>query len=240
MKFDLSLFLNDNVLSKHQFSCFSSFITPNFSSIERIYDITKKDIQKLKKIMALFWNPIIDEFLPISKQVNHIFIALEMYNNAFLNTGPFEGRIRFYQSQIAYLMSALEALFLPKVPNKSITFTLKTRISLILKYFEYDFPQCKKNIGDAYDIRSLYYHASKRKSKLRTFNRIRPIIEEFTNEIFNYARISILVFLGLAIIKSSQKDDFLALIDESLSDDTKAEELKDKIKKLNPKLFIEN
>lgn len=203
----------------------------------KIYEISQEDKHKLKTILNLFWNPINNEYLPLSKSGNHIFIALEMYNNAFLNTGPYEGRIRFYPSQIAFLISALEALYSTRNEDKRNRVIKRT--PMILENFEYKPSKTRKKIKKAYVIRNLYYHGSYSESDLNTWDKLKPIIEEFIDEMFNYARLSILVFLGLSKITRSQKQEFLALIDESSNNKANAEKLKDQIEKLDPKLFIE-
>ncbi|GAI31280.1 unnamed protein product, partial [marine sediment metagenome] len=107
-----------------------------------------------------------DAFLPISKEpVNHIFVALEMYNNAFINIGPIEGRIRISQSQIAFLISALEALYLDKDITESMTRKLAQRVATVLKLLGYNSLDKYKEIKKAYGIRSDYYHSNIVESK---------------------------------------------------------------------------
>ena len=198
----------------------------------KIYEITERDKQELKFFLDILQKPISDVFLPMSKEpVNHIFVALEMYNNAFLNIGPMEGRIRYYQSQIAFLISALEALYLEKEPTESMTRKLGQRVASVFKLLGYDSLESYKNIKDAYAIRSNYYHSNVAESKneIKKWRKLMKNIKNISKEIFQFARISILIFLELDIVKKSQKEEFLKLIDENFLDERKAAVLKNKI-----------
>lgn len=218
-------------------------IDMNYASLikdRKVYEITEKDKQDLKKIMKILQKPVSDVFLPMSKEpVNHIFVALEMYNNAFLNIGPMEGRVRYYQSQIAFLISALEALYLTKVPIGSITRRLGQRVATVFKILGDNSLRSYKKITEAYTIRSNYYHSNVvSKKKVKEWNLLKDRIGNLSKDIFQFVRISILVFLELSIFRKSQKVEFLTLIDNSLLDEGKATELKIKIDKLDTKFFI--
>lgn len=155
-------------------------------------------------------------------------------------SGTYEGRIRFFQSQIAFLISALEALYLDKNITESMTRKLGQRVATVLKFFGYKSLDTYKDIKRGYTIRSNYYHSNivKLEKEIKKWQNPRKKIETISEQFFQFVRISILVFLELDKIQKSQKEEFLALIDESLLDEGKAIELKNKIDVLNTKSFI--
>jgi hypothetical protein len=203
----------------------------------KVFDITKKDKEPLAAFFKKFKEPLILSFFPEKNQrkfdhINHIFAALEMYNNAFINIGPVMGRVRHSQSQISFLMSTLEALYSRKEENESITRSLRQRTALVLSHFNFKALEIYSKISKLYSFRSDYLHGNvlnyKKLEKKESKNRIKnwenryKNLDSLTEEAFEFARISLLIFLGLRKIDYIEKDNFLNLIDKTLVDNRNA------------------
>ncbi len=209
-------------------------IDMNYASLikyRKYYEINKEDKEVLEKIMNILQKPVTDVFLPMAKEsVNHVFVALEMYNNAFLNIGTMEGRVRYYPSLIAFLVGALEALYLTGENEGSITRRLGQRAAIVLKPFINYHPQEIYNkVKDAYNIRSKYIHGDALPKKFKE----KESLEVLSIAIFEFVRISILIFLQLSIIdnENDKKKNFLFEdLDHSLLDVKKACKLNNRLK----------
>ncbi len=110
----------------------------------------------------------------------------------------------------------LEALYLQKKEEGTLTRRLGQRVGKIMSFFDKPPIKVKGIIGDAYEIRSAVVHGSKLKEESR-----QPILED----VIEYLQLSIITFLEMNEEKS--KSDFLSLIDHSLLEKKAHEKLKE-------------
>lgn len=171
------------------------------------YGLSVKDIPEVMRIYELINTPTLRKIiLDKSEKLHVIKIALERYKNAFFNSEN-------SQSIISYVSSSLEALFLRRNEDGTITRRLTQRISVIFKVFGFDPFLISDIVKKVYSIRSNYTHGSNVKLKdlkLESFDCLVKMALECN-------RISILIYLQLN--SKIKKDNLLNLIDEALLDD---------------------
>lgn len=171
------------------------------------YGLLVKDIPKTMKIYELINTPTLRRIiLDKSEKLHVIKIALERYENAFLNSEN-------SQSIISYVSSSLEALFLGRYEDGTITRRLTQRISVIFKIFGFDPFLISEIVKKVYSIRSNYTHGSNVRLKdlgLESFDCLVKMALECN-------RISILIYLQLN--SKINKVNLLNLIDKALLDD---------------------
>lgn len=213
-----------------------------FISTRHTYSITKKDLENLNRIINLFKRVDIEEILfPGPKKSNYITIALNRYQNAFLNVENLE-------SQISYGVSCLEALF-SENPGE-LQRKLKQRMSKIFSIFEFNSLVVNNIVRTAYRVRSNYSHGVIEKSEYKE-------LEKLAYGILQCARISLLLFLQIdkelqkkknlqflkievntikeQQLKKERKKHFLAVIDNALIHEKSHQRLNEFIKK---RIFI--
>ena len=193
-------------------------ISGDFQRIAKrvIYGIKECDIPKITNILALIKEKKDYLFVP-KKKLEPFIIALQRFNNAFLNAESNE-------SSIMFVISCLEALFLEGGGSSGISRRLKQRISILLKLFGFNPLGISKIIRDAYDIRSKYSHGSRvgsNKKKIKD-------VDELKIKVMECARISLLIYLQL--VGNIRREDLLILIDNSLLDDVSYNKLNKLVK----------
>ncbi|KKK72651.1 hypothetical protein LCGC14_2901740, partial [marine sediment metagenome] len=166
------------------------------------YGIKECDIPKINNILALIRKKKDRLFNP-NKKLNPFIIALQRFDNAFLNAENSE-------SSIMFVISCLEALFLKSSEFSELSRRLYQRVSMLLKQFGFNPLLISKILKKAYIIRSKYSHGSKvdfNKENIKEVN-------EFKIKVMECARISLLIYLQL--VGNTKKENFLTLIDKSL------------------------
>ena len=203
------------------------------------YVISEKDLSNINESFANINKSEIRELLfPGPKKSNYITIALNRYQNAFLNAESFE-------SQISYAISCLEALF--SASPGELKRKLYQRISKIFNIIGFNPLIIYDIISRAYNVRSNYSHGV-----VTTINREK--LEKLSKSILQCARISLLFFLQIdgalqkkknfaylnkkeiegvkeAKLKKERKKIFLKIIDLALIDDNSYKKLKRFIQK---------
>jgi len=178
------------------------------------YVISEKDLVKINEFIDNINNSEIRELLfPESKKSNYIRIALNRYQNAFLNAENLE-------SQISYAISCLEALF-SENPGE-LKRKLYQRISKIFNIFGFDPLIMNDIIGRAYNVRSNYSHGV-------VTNKNREELEKLSRSILQCARISLIFFLQIDSVLQKKKN-FICLNKKEL-EGVKEEKLKKERKK---------
>ncbi len=170
-----------------------------------VYGIKECDISNIYTILELIRKKKHYLFIT-SKKLNPIIIALQRFDNAFLNAESSE-------SSIMFVISCLEALFLKGGELSELSRRLNQRISIFLKPFGFDPLLINDLLKKAYSVRSTYSHGSKVDFKKKKIENVR----EFKINVMECARISLLIYLQLVGIIS--KENLLNLIDKSLLDD---------------------
>ena len=178
------------------------------------YVISEKDLDKFNEIIAIVNKTEIRELLfPEPKKSNYVTIALNRFQNVFLNAENLE-------SQVSYAISCLEALF-SESPGE-LKRKLYQRISKIFNIFGFNPLIMNDIISKAYNVRSNYSHGVATSTN-------REELEKLSKSILQCARISLLFFLQIDSVLQEKKN-FLNLNRKEL-EGIKAERLKKERKK---------
>jgi hypothetical protein len=179
-----------------------------------MYTLDKEESFKLKIFIEKIQKLLKEIISPHKEKLNHIIVSIEMYNNVFLNTRPYEGKDFNWENQVSYLSSSLEALFLTKSEEGTITRRLTQRIAILLKIFGFKPKNVVRHVKTAYKVRSAFNHGSA--INLKNILKLSKCknLKEFLIVLVEYVRYSILIFLQL--YKIIKKRDLLILIDNSL------------------------
>jgi len=177
------------------------------------YGLNKQDIPRLQEFIER-----IKPLLPIrdikagSKEIDPIAIALQRYNEALSRPESVEGRI-------FYIMICFEALFLRADERWKLSHKLSQRASALLKFHGLNPDEIYNALKQAYNIRSTYAHGSTDQGEHG----------DLANQIFEYARISLLMFLQLK--QSISKESLIGKLDKSLLENEARDKLKDLIER---------
>lgn len=165
-----------------------------------------------------FWEAI-EKVLPQSlydfgeKEISPISLAYDRYNDALMHNGLLERRI-------ANVVMGLEALLLDA--TQELSYRLGLRVAKIISLLGNNPQEARQIIKDAYNIRNKFAHGShlsyKEKKKLEL--RYKDIKTIFLS-VINYLRQLIVIVL---LIRKT-KDEFIDLVDDSLIDKKREEEL---------------
>ncbi|MCX9089831.1 MAG: HEPN domain-containing protein [Candidatus Methanoperedens sp.] len=179
--------------------------------------ITLEDAPKLKNFWLKMSNSIPNSFYDIGiTKADYTTIAYNRYSDGLLQSGILERRI-------ANAIMGLEALyFKPEGEMQELAYRLRIRISKLLGLLGYDPHEIKERINDAYGIRSIFMHGGhldyRKKRKLDSkYKDVKTLLLS----VLDYLRISII--LNMLILK--EKEEFIDLIDDSLIDRIKEEQL---------------
>jgi len=173
--------------------------TPQIKSRHN-YVIFERDIHNLKEIIQIFTKPEIKNILfTQAKDINHINIALQRYQNAYLN-------IENLESQISYAISSLEALYSTK--GKDLTRKLCQRISLLFEILGFSSLPIYRIVKKSYQIRSYYSHGEI--VKIRDRKLYTKETRTLARQLLECARISLLIFIQIDPILK-KKDKVIAL-----------------------------
>ncbi|CDG64213.1 hypothetical protein MBMB1_0094 [Methanobacterium sp. MB1] len=188
------------------------------------YKLTKQDIseiniliKRLEKIMSqdilkIYFGEtepaliIPDRLLEIHSDIDAISIALQRYNDTLLKPETIESRI-------TSIMTCFEALYLKGNEREGISRRLAQRAAIILKIAGKKPNKVYQKLINAYDIRSTYIHGSPIGDGEKEYKHVDKLLED----ILDWARLSILIFLQLK--PKMDKDKIVNLIDKSMLDE---------------------
>lgn len=180
------------------------------------YLITNKDVKPLKTFWANMKRVELPTLVPTGKlkEPNELSIAFERYNDS-LEEGTVEKRI-------SSAVMGLEALYLSPSEQQEMSYRLRMRAGKLLSLIDYNPDEVRKNLIDAYDIRSTYVHGGilKQKDK-RKYERKHGDLNDFSKAIIDYLRASI-----VALLKRPGKTSLIQKIDDSFLDSRKEEEIR--------------
>ena len=152
-----------------------------------------------------------------SKQVNHITLAYDRYSDGLLQSGIVERRI-------ANAVMGLEALFLEE--TQELSYRLGLRISKTLSMLGRNPLEVREVIQDAYGIRSAFAHGGHLTYKARKkLERKYGQVKNFLYSLLEDLRLSIIVM----ILARISKDEFVDLVDDSLLDPGKHQQLQNRM-----------
>lgn len=178
--------------------------------------ITEQDSQRLKGFWQTMIKALPQSFYEIGEtRVDHLLIAYKRYCDALLLDGVLERRI-------ANAVMGLESLFLKGSEAQELTYRLSMRIAKTFSLLGYNAHAIKEVIEDGYGIRSLFVHGSH-----LSYARNRKLTDKYGDTtsflllLLDYLRISII----LMIFIKRKKEEFLDIIDDSLVDMDKDNQL---------------
>jgi len=183
------------------------------------YLVTRRDGKVLKR----FWANMKKISLPDSvysgqqKESDASSIAYQRYIDS-LDTHLFEKRV-------SSAVMGLEALYLGEKPEErgEPRYKLSMRVAKLLSLIGYPSSEVRNKMRTAYDIRSAYVHGGTLKKKsTQEYERKHGDLNEFFKAIMDYLRASI-----VALLKRPNKNSLIILLDESLLDSNKDNEIKE-------------
>jgi Apea-like HEPN len=197
--------------SVESFSIFghgSSLFAPHINA--RIsYALSQTDVPALKRFLKVVTPLVPTPGLSTTEEPHFLSSAFAWYSDALLSTGPNE-------RGIASAVACLEALFLSDNPQSEITYRLVRRVAALLGMCGWPATEARKQLTDAYDVRSRYVHGSvpNPKKKLthdQLFQLFRTTAES--------ARIAFLIMAQLTEWEKLNHNGMIGAIEDSLIDD---------------------
>lgn len=180
------------------------------------YLVRVEDIVKLKK----FWKRVAKR-LPSTlfgfdqTKADHLTIAYTRYSDALLQNGIIERRI-------ANAIMGMESLYLKGEETQEIGYRLRVRVGKIFQMLELDDDKVRRNLGDAYRMRSLFVHGSQLSQKEKTKLELKhKDLKNLLVTVLDYLRISIIVW----ILLKKGKEEFIDMLDDALVDNKKEKQL---------------
>lgn len=217
---NLSLYIKNFFNSKKE--NLPNLITSNnpYLSWEYNYEINNSNIAQLKDFIKSF-RPLLENL----EFDNFINIAIDFYKDGLAKLNSLE--------QIAYGVIALESLY--NTDKNEIKRALSQRCSKLLGYISiYDALEVEEDIKKAYDFRSSFVHGDKKYQRhLNKKNKPRELAE-LAHRIFDYVRVSIIMFLQLQNnFNLTKKEINKEWIDKALICENDNQKLKIEITQLN-------
>jgi hypothetical protein len=179
------------------------------------YSVTEADQQRLIDFL--------DEMLPKlpagffdSRRTTHDdrTIAYQRYCDALLLRGSQERRI-------ANAVMGLEALYIPSQTGE-VAYKLRTRVARALGLLAYTPLEVREAVNQAYSVRSSFAHGNPiRKDTNRRVLREHGSLKHLAHKVLDYLRLSLVLRTTLELDKSK----FAAIVDDSLIDRHKSDEL---------------
>lgn len=219
----LRLFGVGSVQSPSYTLCSDSILSPHSGTLReapKVYSSVSFDIdEKAGQRLGNFWEAVAkvlpENFYRSGEEgSDHKAIAYQRYCDALMRNGLLERRI-------SSGVMGLESLYSPG--GAELGYRLRNSVAKVLSYLGFDSLEVKGAIKNAYSVRGSFVHgdvlSSKEKIKL---GQKYGDIEKFTKLVLDFLRLSILVVLPI----NRSKNDFIELIEDSLVNDIKGEELK--------------
>jgi len=113
------------------------------------------------------------------------------------------------ENRITFVINCLEALYLKREERAELSHRLGQRVSAILRHLDFIPIEVYRDIIKAYDIRSNYIHGQIEPEKHGDATKLEK-------KVFEYARISLLVFIQL--MPRYSKEEIINRADNSLLD----------------------
>lgn len=174
------------------------------------------------EMLAKFWSRLV-EHLPqgISKAkiADYKSIAYDRYCDALLKNG-------LPERTVANAVMALESLFLPARHEGELRYRLAVTVARVMGILGYDALSVKRRMKTAYDLRSRFVHGGRTtKDDQKAIAKLGDgfTLRHLRASILEYARVGIICSMS----QSLGKDDFLALVENSLVSRDKEEELRE-------------
>jgi len=180
------------------------------------YLLTEADVSRFKKFWLTMTNVLPKNlFTPGTSAVDHVSIAYNHYSAALLENGNLEKRI-------ANSVMGLEALLLKPGEVQELIYRLSLRLTRLLGLLGVNPYEVKKTILDAYKVRNIFAHGGR-----LTYRENRKLESRYAGvrnlllAVLDYLRILLIV----TILQNREKEEFIDLIEDSLVDHKRGEQL---------------
>jgi hypothetical protein len=140
--------------------------------------------------------------------------AMGWYEHVLFLRGP-------DKAGVAWAVACLEALYLGDDPTNELNYRLGLRLATLLRCFGFPALLVKKNLRDAYMIRSKYVHGARPPK-----NFLPETMKSLVRTMADYARVSLLMWRTIRDRKG--REIFLDLIEDAILDRDRARELQAK------------
>jgi len=182
------------------------------------YGIGSNDLERLKGFFQTMKPLIPDEIVKTGiETIDYITIALQRYNDSLLKPDTIEARL-------TSAIMCLEALYLKTAEREELSHRLAQRVAKVLSRLGNNPMEVYHTLKRAYDIRSKYVHGSQiEKEERQDLRRTMDMALE-------YARLSLVLLLQLR--SSTEKQNFLNLVDNSLLSKEASDKLQDMLSTL--------
>jgi hypothetical protein len=180
-------------------------------SLAYTYRLSLDDSDRLEEFIDRI-GPLIPEKIAGYSQgkSDHLVISVQRYEDALLKKDIVESRI-------SSAVMCLEALYLRRSERMELSRRFRQRIAKILSFFGHSPLDVYRHLTRAYEIRSDFVHGAP------FLEEHREKATEIVDNVLEYARLSILLFLQLK--KKHKKKKFIELIDRALLDPKASEKL---------------
>jgi len=177
------------------------------------YDIQESDVKNLQKFYSVI-EPLIQTGGPVEDFP--LSIALTRYSNSLLEPVDTERKIMT-------AMMGLESLYSMPSDKGEIGYRISLRIARLFSFLGFDSSEVRKNVEKSYFVRSSVAHG------LRADEKKIGKLDDLSKALLEYLRLSLIVF---TLVGATQKNRFVASIDNSLVDVAISVELKNQIAKI--------
>ncbi len=186
------------------------------------YALSQTDVPALQRFLKEITSVVPTPNLTTTDEPHFLSTAFAWYSDALLSTGPNE-------KGIAAAVACLEALFLSDNPQSEITYRLVRRLASILGMCGWPATETRKQLTDAYDVRSRYVHGSVPSAKKKlTYDQLFQLFRS-TSEC---ARIAFLIMAQLTDWEKRNHDGMISAIEDGLIDDTHRTKLIERCKSI--------
>jgi hypothetical protein len=174
------------------------------------YALSQTDVPALLRFLKVVTSEVATPAFTTAEEPNFLSTAFAWYSDALLTTGPNE-------KGIAAAVACLEALFLSDNPQSEITYRLVRRVASLLGMCGWPATEIRKQLTDAYDVRSRYVHGAVPSPKKQlTYDQLFQLFRMTTET----ARIALLIMAQLTDWEKRNHSGMISAIEDSFIDDT--------------------
>jgi Apea-like HEPN len=172
------------------------------------------------KMLQQFWSLVEPNWLhKLQEQTPQkdtpISIAYERYCDSLLTNHPIERKISF-------AIMGLEAIYLGEKQTQELMYRLKLSVCKVLSKLDFENEEVRKHLKDGYQIRSEYVHGGRLSDGEKKKYEAKGItLDKLACKLLDYLRISLLHL----IVSKQSKNEFLNLLEDSLIERNRDDEL---------------
>ena len=186
------------------------------------YALSQTDVPALQRFLKVVTSVVPTPGFTAGEEPNFLSTAFAWYSDALLSTGPNE-------RGIAAAVACLEALFLSDNPQSEITYHLLCRVASLLGMCGWQATEVRKQLKNAYDVRSRYVHGSVPNPKKKlTYDQLFQLFRTTAES----ARIAFLIMAQLTDWEKRNHNDMISAIEDGLIDDAHRTKLIERCKSI--------